>query len=559
MLFVVENWEIEWNSSMMEHGPDLGTAEFIFAKGGSLADFNYVMFGVNDSTYEPLIKAVAKRDNSHPDLIRKQTAQAPYTVPEGRMPAVQVGNTAAVRGQSVRGRDVTGTNRAFNAAAAGERVRDADAARQTDQDAPRASFGDLAQAGLYGRAAAQGVRSIMGAGGTAGRAVGAGLGAAGSKVGGAMASGAQRMMQSGAAQRMGEFMGNLRHVPKAYRQTREASKERRLDEARRTQLEQQQRMAGADAAALGRLTGSNPNARDRMRSDAEMASAQAGREIEQINERLAQPKGSFRQRVRDLGQQRRGEQRTSEEQGLLDAREREMVAQRAAAAEEGLDENDPALTEDAITEGGPVTETPPDTGVVAPREAEEFPDLSEDEMNEPAPPVAAGAPAEPAAPAPERRSARQQRGQPAALAAAADADPRVARFDELAARPDDGDGYGPSSISGKNSSYAKLRGNLMGQGIDPNDPSTITQAALDAVKIPKSAAAQAFIERLRQLNPALVEAAAQGDTAAAEEVKEEAVDAGVVEDPMGDPMAFQLSEDDLDVSWDRLLKNLNVR
>lgn len=99
----------------------------------------------------------------------------------------------------------------------------------------------------------------------------------------------------------------------------------------------------------------------------------------------------------------------------------------------------------------------------------------------------------------------------------------------------------------------------MGQGIDPNDPSTITQAALDAVKIPKSAAAQAFIERLRQLNPALVEAAAQGDTAAAEEVKEEAVDAGVVEDPMGDPMAFQLSEDDLDVSWDRLLKNLNVR
>jgi len=93
---MVENWEIEWNSSMLEHGRDLGTMEFIFAKGGTVTDMNYVMFDVQDNTWEPLIKAVAERDNSHPDIIRKnveqqqqqqQQQQQPFFMEQGQRPA----------------------------------------------------------------------------------------------------------------------------------------------------------------------------------------------------------------------------------------------------------------------------------------------------------------------------------------------------------------------------------------------------------------------------------------------------------------------------------------
>ena len=72
---MVNNWEIEWNSSMIQHGRDTGTMEFIFAKGGNLSDMNYVMFDVQDNSWEPLIKAVAERENSHPDIIRKEAEQ----------------------------------------------------------------------------------------------------------------------------------------------------------------------------------------------------------------------------------------------------------------------------------------------------------------------------------------------------------------------------------------------------------------------------------------------------------------------------------------------------
>jgi len=91
---MVETWEIEWNSSMIEHGVDLGTMEFIFAKGGNLTDVNYVMLNQHDDTWEPLIKAVAERDNSHPDIIRKnvpqpQQPQQPFGVNQGFVPAIR--------------------------------------------------------------------------------------------------------------------------------------------------------------------------------------------------------------------------------------------------------------------------------------------------------------------------------------------------------------------------------------------------------------------------------------------------------------------------------------
>jgi len=85
---MVELWEIEWNSSMIQHGADMGTMEFIFAKGGTLSDVNYVMLNQSDDTWEPLIKAVAERDNSHPDIIRKQAEQQqPFFMQSGQQGA----------------------------------------------------------------------------------------------------------------------------------------------------------------------------------------------------------------------------------------------------------------------------------------------------------------------------------------------------------------------------------------------------------------------------------------------------------------------------------------
>jgi len=106
---MVEMWEIEWNSSMIQHGADLGTMEFIFAKGGTLRDFNYVLLNQNDDTWEPLIKAVAERDNSHPDIIRKQAEeQQPFFMQSGQQGAQQFMGTGV--------RSPREANRQFNTA-----------------------------------------------------------------------------------------------------------------------------------------------------------------------------------------------------------------------------------------------------------------------------------------------------------------------------------------------------------------------------------------------------------------------------------------------------------
>ena len=517
---------------MMEHGPDLGTAEFIFAKGGNLADFNYVMFNVNDSTYEPLIKAVAERDNTHPDLIRKNVVPLPQTQPQQRALAAPQNPGIAVDQQTVVGanpRAVRQFNQAVDAQQRGEAVRGGSQ-----------NVGDLYGAGFRGRAAAQGVRNVMGVAGAgaaaagglagaAGRAAGRAAGAAGRGIG----RGAQRMMESGAAQRMGRFMGNLRHIPEAARGAMEDRRERNLDENRRRLLETKRGRAQADVAALSRQTGTNTQARDSMHDDAERQLASANKELGEVEERLGRERPSLAQRVRNLGQQRRGEQLTPEQQARREEEAAGRLQDRTNAASEGLPE-DP---EDAITPEEPTV-----------------PDLPFDDDDDEQEPVEQG----PVETAPPGDGAVAPQASPAVEVQTPDIDPRIARFDALAAKPEGegGQGYGSSSIGGKTSSYSKFRDRLMQQGIDPDDPSTITQAALDAAKIPKSNAARAFIERLKAKNPALVQAAAQGDTAAAQEIEEAAEEAGVTEDPLG---GFAMSEDKHIASWDSLLKGLNIR
>ncbi|MAA64164.1 MAG: hypothetical protein CL581_05205 [Alteromonadaceae bacterium] len=235
---------------MLKHGRDNGTMEFIFAKGGTLTDLNYVMFGAHDDTWEPLIKAVAERDNSHPDIIRKQAQDPMFGVnPQTFQGAVPVnlagGRQTAATGQK-EARDLLAAQRVNQA---NTRVEDARAAGQQ----PRGR--DLATRGQRMAGLAQGIRNIgaekvmpaaqagadklqgmserfnegvtnvgnaMGRGlGQVGNAMGRGLGQArafmGQKAG--QAADAFSRKFPGAKQRMGEFMQgagrHLRHGPRA--------------------------------------------------------------------------------------------------------------------------------------------------------------------------------------------------------------------------------------------------------------------------------------------------------------------------------------------------------
>tara|TARA_R100001510_G_C7654988_1_gene213901 strand:- start:58 stop:1899 length:1842 start_codon:yes stop_codon:yes gene_type:complete len=268
---MVELWEIEWNSSMIQHGRDLGTMEFIFAKGGNLSDMNYVMFDVQDNTWEPLIKAVAERDHSHPDIIRKnvpQQQQQPFFMDNSQQGALPFMGTGA--------RSAREMNRLYNA---GQRAADL----QNYAQDPSAM--NALRAGKYGTAAGKGLinvgRGIMqGARATrdymrdtagpkmkemAGRGVeaagrglsaakdmtGRGLSAAKDMTGRGLSAaadmagrGLQAVKDSGLGERMKNFMSgagraisDLRFLPQAAKQSYKQMVAAGEDEARRSALE----------------------------------------------------------------------------------------------------------------------------------------------------------------------------------------------------------------------------------------------------------------------------------------------------------------------------------
>ena len=181
---MVENWEVEWNNSMLQHGQDMGTVEFLVAKGGNLSDINYVLYGVHDDSWEPIIKAVATRDYSHPDIIRKQLAQGFEN------------QELAQRGM---GRNIAQNLQAIGA---GKRLAEAQAANQPGRAL------DYARTGQYGSAPAAGARKLFGGGGQTG--------------------------QPGMLRRIGQ---TIRELPGAFRQHSEAKAERKDDAARRTRYE----------------------------------------------------------------------------------------------------------------------------------------------------------------------------------------------------------------------------------------------------------------------------------------------------------------------------------
>jgi hypothetical protein len=225
---MVETWEIEWNSSMIEHGRDAGTMEFIFAKGGNLSDVNYVMFDTQDNTWEPLIKAVAERENSHPDIIRKNVPMSTQRMQgaqqqEQQEPFLTTRNHQAA--QPFMGTAVRNPRQATNQFKTAQRMANISAYR----DNPGAR--NAMQAGLYGTAAGHAAantgRALMGAGSavknfaqdTAGPAMGRAFGGAKNMTGQAIrgtgagiAAGAGKARDfmarkfPGVKQRMGNFM-----------------------------------------------------------------------------------------------------------------------------------------------------------------------------------------------------------------------------------------------------------------------------------------------------------------------------------------------------------------
>ena len=159
-------WEIEWNSSMLKHGQDLGTVEFMISKGANTSDINYVLFNTSDDSWEPLFKAVAERDNSHPDIVKKNVDM---TMSRDYQPAVM--------------RNIAGSDVPIRSAKDIRRLAGAERAAQSYGKVQSGQGGamDYARVGDYGGAFKRVLPTLAGAGagfmaaGPVGAAAGAAL------------------------------------------------------------------------------------------------------------------------------------------------------------------------------------------------------------------------------------------------------------------------------------------------------------------------------------------------------------------------------------------------
>jgi len=565
---MVNNWEIEWNSSMIEHGRDLGTMEFIFAKGGNLSDMNYVMFDVQNNSWEPLIKAVAERENSHPDIIRKEAAQQQQPF---------MANRDQRAAQPFMGTAVTNPRQATQQFNTAQRMANLDEYFNAGKDA---TAGQAFRAGKYGTAAGKKMtdygRNIMGAGrkakdfaqNTAGPAMGRAM--AGAKDMGGRAL--QAVKDSGMGERMSNFMGaagrgisDLRHAPAAAKQSYRDNRARREDEDRRNTLEgglgrgqrelddaerryvpgsqnfdtNMDRTRGSTSQGLARDFNVNPNTNDKGEATQSVEEAMRD-EIKRIGDRRAQPKEGFL-----AGMKRRGEDRRAGNQAQEDG---------AAYAPSNM----------ANTQQEEVPLPPgPSTDAEKTANADEVPepgntmpeiDYSQQLPREDPPKEAA---AQPTKVEPETATATEM-------------DPREEAFRRNFGRQDDakGTGYAMGGKSGK-----ELLGRGMESDIDlSNVDQQLTEQMIQSLGINDNQIGQAIMQRLRALPQFVKEQAAQGDAQAMERVEDEA-EAAVEESSGGqgvkmpeinfggDPnnQEFKLSSKKHEASWDSVLKGLNVR
>ena len=366
-------WEIEWNSSQLRYGHDMGTVNFMLTKGADLRDINYVLFDAHDDSYEPLIKAVALRDNSHPDIILKEMG----LTPEQMM-------------QRGAGKNISQNMQAINA---GTRLTDAQAAGQ------RGNSADYWRSGQYGTAA----------GNTLAQGAGAAKNVAGAVVGGvaggvAGAAGAAKNWLSGEQQpgvqnRLGRFMQGVgdtaRHGKQAWQAGREDKRQRREGATRRSFLESQQGNMGreegdsrrrytpnnrGDALAESQLSDSLSGINERYGQSSGVSPAEGEdtmgamqSEIRDIGQAQAKPKEGWMTRVKALGNAgRMGATNEGEAADEIAVREAQVEGQMDAnpEADEAVSADAPAAEEtNQPFTNVPVDTTPPDTGAVIPTPA----------------------------------------------------------------------------------------------------------------------------------------------------------------------------------------------
>ena len=532
---MVETWEIEWNSSMIEHGVDVGTMEFIFAKGGNLTDVNYVMLNQHDDTWEPLIKAVAERDNSHPDIIRKNVPQQPYGVNPQFRPALPM--------------NVAGTNTAVQSARQARRLLGAQRALDSQEalNHGQRTVGNLARTGQYGQAAgravAQAGRGI--AEGTKG--IGRGIAGAGRFMGDKAGQAGRFLADKfpGAKRRMGNFMQGVgdvaRHGREGFRDYREKNQSDKKDRMRRNVIEGDNARLEDQRQRAARETGGTGSEYDRQiaaLNQSALAQGQAGRDKDmlaisggidpetgkEVTGRLNEPNtGRFR-RIRDLGAQRRGTQMTPQQMQETQQQAETGNEETVQEINEQID-SAPEELQESVNRDKPLDPTITPT----PAAPEETFDVG---------------PVEPAAP--ER-----------------DTD-LMGRIQSYL-----GEGEKPYTKFGGTSAGQRQAERMYDAGFDPASEEEYAQEMIDAMGIKGGAHGNALKGRLMQ-SSRFKAAVAAGDEQAAQQVAQEEAQtmfklpdtAGSGDDDEGSsaaPVAVNFSSDKHTASWDALLKGLNIR
>jgi len=373
---MVETWEIEWNSSMIEHGVDLGTMEFIFAKGGNLTDVNYVMLNQHDDTWEPLIKAVAERDNSHPDIIRKnvpqpQQPQQPFGVNQGFVPAISgtVGNTNTAFRNARDARRLLGAQRALDSQAALEQGQ--------------RTVGNLARTGQYGQAAGRAVAQT-GRGVVEGvKGMGRGIAGAGRFVGDKAGQAGRFLADKfpGASERMRDFMGVAGNYREGRRQAKDQARKDKAAGMRRDVLQGDLNRLEDQRARARREAGTD--AGERHRQLVAIAQTPLAQKEEEMRQQLAEKKSSLEgprpnrfRRALDISRQNRGLQQTPEQ--MQEARQAEQDANEGTveAINQEIDSASEGLKESVNTDSPPPPAINPTPAPAEPPKDEEMYDLT---------------------------------------------------------------------------------------------------------------------------------------------------------------------------------------
>ena len=399
--------EIEWNSSMMNDGVILGTMEYMYKKGHTLQEANYVLFDDSDTSYAPILKAMSSVNQTHPDILLKemvlknpaaamvqkpqqqpQPTQPQPTQPQQPQQAQQVGTPLAATGGATQfggnaprgvmmdqsqnyrqtsGRDMRREGRA-NRAEIKQRRKTQNLQDRADAGQPITAgekVADIASRGAArGKQAAGATRDYMRdtagpamAAGAAGAMNMAGRGYDAAKEGGKQALGAAKDFFSGRMGReadgsakegfrgrMSRLAQGIKNAPKAYAENRAAKRGRISNEGSLRDNQDEIRNLKNTMHGGNAATGKLPGTDEQQAKLAELMESQGG-----INEKLNDPdaKRSFRDRVRQIG----------------DKQAQDRAIETPPAAEE---ETSPAPT---------MTETSPETAM--PEEASPMPTPSE--------------------------------------------------------------------------------------------------------------------------------------------------------------------------------------